>query len=177
MVPMVCGRLTCEKRMANSLYGLLYVVHNVKNIWQRKCIYMAPEQGLSARKLLIGRQWTTRNVTQLTCQMLPSPAWVIFSVEKMLLFSVVPPVPAPPLAPPFWWLLLPLPDPVAAAAAAAAAVPATVATVGATVVVVPAVAGSALRAGGVWSSTYSLNITEGRRLVEVGGLRKPEVHG
>lgn len=60
------------------------------------------------------------------------------------------------------------------------------ATVVAAVVVVvvvdaaPAVAtvvDSPFNAGGVCNNTYSLNITEGRRLADVGGLRKPEVHG
>lgn len=64
--------------------------------------------------------------TTLTCQILPSPAWVIFSEEHIDL-SVA--------------------------------------------------AGGSFSAGGVCSNTYSLNITEGRRLAELGGLKKPEVQG
>lgn len=98
-----------------------------------------------------------------------------FSVAPLALVPP-PPLTAPPLAP--FWLLLP-PPVVLAAAATAAAVPATVATVVAAAEPLPTAvtAVSALRAGGVCRSTYSLNITEGRRLAEVGGLRKPEVHG
>lgn len=45
------------------------------------------------------------------------------------------------------------------------------------VIVELGIVNGSLIAGGVCNSTYSLNITDGRRLADVGGLRKPEVQG